>query len=288
MCGPPAGAPPGASWSGCTGLRTPVPTPAGTRGPIPPRSVGVCAGTRNGDEFLVLSWPEDAELGTSGAASLKEDTPCLIRARPLAQVQSLGQTLCAHGHTYLSASVEVLGVPADDLCWGSAPPRLGPRLTAPQGGALLPAWGLAGHQAGRQLLCGWRPLPATRVTRRAPAPGGVCPLALERLRLSPLVQAAGASRLAPLSPPVLPGSTVSSRPCGFPGPCGFRQRALPPCAQRRGCRSEAGSLTSASLRGALASVASFRALPLNSQGDLRLLSLLLRGPSLIGSGPSLL
>lgn len=45
---------------------------------------------------------------------------------------------------------------------------------------------------------------------------------------------------------------------------------------------------SASLWGALAYVASFRALPPNSQGDRRLLSLLLRGPSLIGSGPCLL
>lgn len=165
-------APPRTSWSGCIGLRTPVPAPAGTRGSIPPRSVGVCAGTQNGDEVLVLFWPEDAESGASGAASPKEDTPCLTRARPLAQVQSLGQAVCACGHTYLSASVrmEVLGVPAGGLCWGSGPPSLGPRLTAPQGGALLPAWGLAGSQAGRQLLCGWRPLPATRVTRRGPGP----------------------------------------------------------------------------------------------------------------------
>lgn len=150
----------------------PIPAPAGTRGSIPPRSVGVCAGTQNGDEVLVLFWPEDAESGASGAASPKEDTPCLTRARPLAQVQSLGQAVCACGHTYLSASVrmEVLGVPAGGLCWGSGPPSLGPRLTAPQGGALLPAWGLAGSQAGRQLLCGWRPLPATRVTRRGPGP----------------------------------------------------------------------------------------------------------------------
>lgn len=168
VCVPPAGAPPGASWSGCTGLRTPVPAPAGTRGSIPPRSVGVCAGTRNGDEFLVLFWPEDAEFGALGAASLKEDT--LFDPGPASGRGAVSGRLCARGHTYLSASVKVLGVPAGGLCWGSVPPHLGPRLTAPQGGALLPAWGLAGSQAGRQLLCGWRPLPATRVTRWGPGP----------------------------------------------------------------------------------------------------------------------
>ena len=157
---------PGASWSGCTGLRTPVPAPAGTHGPTPPRSLGMCAGTRNGDEFLVLFWPEDAESGTSGAASPKENTPRLIRARPLAWVQSRADSLCTWSHLPVGQCGGA-GGSLQATCVGvQLPPRLGPRLTAPQGGALLPAWGLAGHQAGRQVLCGWRTLPATRVTRR--------------------------------------------------------------------------------------------------------------------------
>ena len=168
MCGPPAGAPPGASWSGCTGLRTPVPTPAGTRGPIPPRSVGVCAGTRNGDEFLVLSWPEDAELGTSGAASLKEDTPCLIWARPLAQVQSLGQTLCTWSHLPVGQCGGAGGPCRQPLLGVSSPPSW-PQTHSPSRWGSAPSLGTGGP-SGRQAAPLW--LEATPCNPSDPAGPG--------------------------------------------------------------------------------------------------------------------
>lgn len=73
--GPPQALPAGASWSQCTGWGPPAPAPAGTRGSVTLRSVGLCAGAQDGEELLVLFWPEDADSEASGLLLLMMTPP---------------------------------------------------------------------------------------------------------------------------------------------------------------------------------------------------------------------
>lgn len=214
MWGPPARRsplePPGAS---AQGWGPPAPASAGTRRSVTLRSVGVCAGTRNGEELLVHFWPEDGDSGASGATALSDGTP-LSDPDPASGPGAEPRADClAHVVTRnLSAGVriEVLGVPAGGLCWGSAPPASSwPQTHSPSRWGSAPSLGTGGQLPLR--------LGATPCNSSDPAgptdPGGACPLALERLRLSPLVHAVWASCLAPLSPAV----SWALGPCGLPG-----------------------------------------------------------------------
>ena len=159
----------------------------------------------------------------------------MTRAWPLAQVQSLRQTAwCTWSHLPVGRRedggaggpcrrpVLGLGSPRLVLAPDSRPFKEGPCPQPGDGRAVRPA---AAFAVGA--------IPCNPSGPAGPtAPGGACPLAPERLRLSPLAHAALASCLAP-APCGLPRAPVTTR-CSLAA----SDSRLWPRAQRRGWRPE--------------------------------------------------